>query len=124
LVISNVPGPPMPLYMAGAKLKSYYPVSIVTHGLALNITIHSYAGSLDYGFIAAKEQVPKLAHLIKCLSAAHKELVAVAIRDATALGVMETAVVKKPVVKKPLKRAIKQKVATVTPKRKVRSKNV
>jgi diacylglycerol O-acyltransferase / wax synthase len=119
LVISNVPGPPMPLYMAGAKLKSYYPVSIVTHGLALNITIHSYAGSLDYGFIAAKEQVPKLAHLIKCLVAAHQELVAVAIHDDAALGVMET-----PVAKKPVKKVVAKKPSVVVPKRKVRSKNV
>lgn len=110
LVISNVPGPPMPLYMAGAKLKSYYPVSIVTHGLALNITIHSYAGSLDYGFIAAKEQVPKLAHLIKCLMAAHQELVSVAIQAAAKIGATE-----KPIAKKP---------ANVVSKRKTRLKNV
>lgn len=120
LVISNVPGPPMPLYMAGAKLKSYYPVSIVAHGLALNITIHSYAGSLDYGFIAAKEQVPKLAHLIKCLLAAHQELLAVAIRDGAAVGATETAIAKKPAAQKP----IKKKVETAIPRRQARSKNV
>jgi diacylglycerol O-acyltransferase / wax synthase len=121
LVISNVPGPPMPLYMAGAKLKSYYPVSIVTHGLALNITIHSYAGSLDYGFIAAKEQVPKLAHLIKCLLAAHQELVAVAIHDAAEMGVTEKSVAKKSVAKK---KPIAKKPLIVVSKRKTRSKNV
>jgi diacylglycerol O-acyltransferase / wax synthase len=115
LVISNVPGPPMPLYMAGAKLKSYYPVSIVTHGLALNITIHSYAGSLDYGFIAAKEQVPKLAHLIKCLLAAHQELVAVAIHDAAETGAAETLVAKKPA-----KKVTTKKSSIVVPKRKAR----
>jgi diacylglycerol O-acyltransferase / wax synthase len=74
VVISNVPGPPVPLYMAGAKMTSYYPVSIVTHGLALNITIHSYAGNLDYGFIAAKNEVPKLGEFAKHLLAAHDEL--------------------------------------------------
>jgi diacylglycerol O-acyltransferase / wax synthase len=76
VVISNVPGPPMPLYMAGAVMTSYFPVSIVTHGLALNLTIHSYAGSLDYGLIAAKEQVPKLGDFVKHLYAAHAELMA------------------------------------------------
>jgi diacylglycerol O-acyltransferase / wax synthase len=121
LVISNVPGPPMPLYMAGAKLKSYYPVSIVTHGLALNITIHSYAGSLDYGFIAAKEQVPKLAHLIKCLLAAHQELVALAVHAAAEMGVAEASVAKKPAVKK---KPIAKKPLIVVSKRKTRSKNV
>jgi diacylglycerol O-acyltransferase / wax synthase len=119
LVISNVPGPPMPLYMAGAKLKSYFPVSIVTHGLALNITIHSYAGSLDYGFIAAKEQVPKLAHLIKCLLAAHQELLAVAIRDAVEMGATEKSVAKKPV-----KKAAVKKPSAAKPKRKAPLKNV
>jgi diacylglycerol O-acyltransferase / wax synthase len=78
LVISNVPGPPVPLYMAGAKMKSYFPVSIVTHGLALNITIHSYAGSLDYGLIAAKDQVPDLKQFVKGLESAHRELMAIA----------------------------------------------
>lgn len=78
LVISNVPGPPVPLYMAGAKMKSYFPVSIVTHGMALNITIHSYAGSLDYGLIAAKDQVPDLKQFVKGLESAHRELMAVA----------------------------------------------
>jgi diacylglycerol O-acyltransferase / wax synthase len=74
VVISNVPGPPVPLYMAGARVTSYYPVSIVTHGLALNITIHSYAGNLDYGLIAAKKEVPKLAKLTQYMQDAHQEL--------------------------------------------------
>jgi len=100
LVISNVPGPPMPLYMAAAKLKSYYPVSIVTHGLALNITIHSYAGSLDYGFIAAKEQVPKLANLIKFLNAAHDELMNLAITSAATVDLETAPVSKKGAVKR------------------------
>ncbi len=76
VVISNVPGPPLPLYMAGAKMTAYYPVSIVTHGLALNITIHSYAGMLDYGFIAAKNEVPKLEKLVEHMQDAHRELLA------------------------------------------------
>ena len=59
LVVSNVPGPPMVLYMAGAKIVHYYPVSIVTHGLGLNITVNSYAGWLEFGVIAGKEIAPK-----------------------------------------------------------------
>jgi WS/DGAT/MGAT family acyltransferase len=59
LVVSNVPGPPVDLYLAGAKLHHYYPVSIVTHGLGLNITVHSYGGSMDFGLIAARDVVPK-----------------------------------------------------------------
>lgn len=76
IVISNVPGPPVSLYMAGAAMRAYYPVSIVTHGLALNITIHSYAGSLDYGLIACKKSVPRLAQFAKHLQTAHQELLA------------------------------------------------
>jgi hypothetical protein len=57
-------------------MTAYYPVSIVTHGLALNVTIHSYAGMLDYGFIAAKDEVPKLDRLAGMLADAHAELLA------------------------------------------------
>ena len=54
VMISNVPGPPMPLYMAGAKMIHYYPVSIPYHGSALNITVHSYAGLLEFGLTACR----------------------------------------------------------------------
>ncbi len=57
VAISNVPGPPMPLFLAGAKLKHYYPVSIVTHGLAFNITVQSYAGQLEFGLTACADVV-------------------------------------------------------------------
>ena len=60
LAVSNVPGPPVPLYLAGAKFWHYFPVSIVTHGLGLNITVNSYAGWLEFGLIACKEIAPKL----------------------------------------------------------------
>jgi len=92
VVISNVPGPPMPLFMAGAALREYYPVSIVTHGLALNITIQSYAGSLDYGFIAAKDEVPKLDRLVAHLQAAHLELLQImAAQTKTQVPVVKSA---------------------------------
>lgn len=59
VIISNVPGPPISLYLAGAKLQHYYPVSIVAHGLALNITVQTYAGSLEFGITACGDIVPK-----------------------------------------------------------------
>jgi WS/DGAT/MGAT family acyltransferase len=52
LVISNVPGPQVPLYLAGARMLTFYPLSIVTHGVALNITVQTYAGSVDFGLVA------------------------------------------------------------------------
>ena len=76
VLISNVPGPPVPLFMTGARMTENYPVSIVTHGMALNLTIHSYDGSLDYGLIAAKDEVPRLGEFVKHLYAAHQELLA------------------------------------------------
>ncbi len=60
LTISNVPGPRTPLYFAGARLDNYIPVSIVTDGMGLNITVHSYLENLDFGIIAARELVPDL----------------------------------------------------------------
>jgi diacylglycerol O-acyltransferase / wax synthase len=52
VIISNVPGAPMSLYAAGAELQHLYPVSIPTHGMALNITVQSYRDELDFGLIA------------------------------------------------------------------------
>ena len=74
LAISNVPGPQVPLYLAGGELKAYYPVSIVTHGLALNITIVSYNGWLDYGLVACRKAMPDLRQFAKHLISAHREL--------------------------------------------------
>lgn len=54
VVISNVPGPSVPLYVCGARMMSFYPVSIPYHGNALNITVQSYAGTLDFGLIACR----------------------------------------------------------------------
>jgi len=54
VAISNVPGPPMTLYMAGAKMVHYFPVSIPYHGSALNITVQSYAGLLEFGLTACR----------------------------------------------------------------------
>jgi WS/DGAT/MGAT family acyltransferase len=64
LVISNVPGPQIPLYCAGAKLVANYPVSVITDGLGLNITVMSYLGHLDFGIVADREQMPDVKKLI------------------------------------------------------------
>jgi WS/DGAT/MGAT family acyltransferase len=73
LAISNVPGPPVPLYLAGARLLTFHPLSIVLHGLALNITVQSYAGIIDFGLVADSKAVPKLGDLAKALEAAFEE---------------------------------------------------
>jgi WS/DGAT/MGAT family acyltransferase len=58
VVISNVPGPREPLYLAGAELQTYFPVSAVAEGQGLNITVQSYRDHLDFGLIACRELVP------------------------------------------------------------------
>ncbi len=68
LVISNVAGPRVPLYLAGAKMLEYFPVSIIVHGLALNITVHSYLDRLDFGLIACPDAVPDLRELAHYLN--------------------------------------------------------
>ncbi len=70
LVISNVPGPPVPLYLAGARMLTFHPMSIVVHGVALNITIQTYAGSVDFGLIADKAAVPHIEELAAALQQA------------------------------------------------------
>ena len=73
LVISNVPGAPVPLYLAGAQFLSFHPLSIIMHGLALNITIQTYAGHVDFGIIADKKALPHATELAKSIEAAFKE---------------------------------------------------
>ena len=73
LAISNVPGPPVPLYLAGAKFLSFHPLSIIVHGLALNITIQTYAGHVDFGIVADKKALPHANDLAKAIEAAFKE---------------------------------------------------
>lgn len=63
VVISNVPGPEMPLYLRGWKLEATYPLSIPFHGYGLNITVQSYAGTLGFGFIGCRDTVPHLQRL-------------------------------------------------------------
>lgn len=77
LVISNVPGPPLPLYLAGARVRHNYPVSIVTHGLGLNITLQSYAGQLEFGILSCQQALADaddLSELIERAARAYSEL--------------------------------------------------
>ncbi|MGB5758323.1 MAG: wax ester/triacylglycerol synthase family O-acyltransferase [Acidimicrobiales bacterium] len=64
VVISNVPGPRQPLYFAGAKLDHYIPVSTISNGMGLNITVHSYEDQLDFGLVADRDLVPDLWDLV------------------------------------------------------------
>ena len=78
VAISNVPGPQVPLYLAGAQMKTFFPVSIITHGLALNITVQTYCGRIDFGIVACKEAVPDLHDFATAITGGFDELVALA----------------------------------------------
>jgi WS/DGAT/MGAT family acyltransferase len=58
LCISNVPGPNVPAYLCGARLLAHYPLSVVTDGQGLNITVVGYLGRLHFGLVACRELVP------------------------------------------------------------------
>jgi len=60
LIVSNVPGPPVPLYCAGARVVGVYPMGPILEGAGLNLTVLSNMGSVDFGAIACRELVPDL----------------------------------------------------------------
>jgi diacylglycerol O-acyltransferase / wax synthase len=74
LGISNVPGPPEPLYFNGARLEAMFPLSLLLHGNALNITCLSYAGTLNFGLTGARETLPHLQRLAIYMGEAVEEL--------------------------------------------------
>jgi diacylglycerol O-acyltransferase / wax synthase len=74
LVISNVPGPRQPLYLAGAQMQASFPVSVVVDGVGLNITVMSYRDHLDFGIVADREQVDDAWALLDALGGALEQL--------------------------------------------------
>ena len=78
LIVSNVPGPDFPLYLAGAEMVSGYPLGPVMDGIGVNITIMSYRGVLYWGIISCPETMPKVWHLAAGIPLALDELLAAA----------------------------------------------
>ncbi|TAG84390.1 MAG: wax ester/triacylglycerol synthase family O-acyltransferase [Burkholderiales bacterium] len=78
VVISNVPGPQVPLYLSGARMMTFYPVSIIVHSIALNVTVQTYCGNVYFGVIACKKAVPDLAKFTDAMHAGFDELIALA----------------------------------------------
>jgi diacylglycerol O-acyltransferase len=65
LVVSNVPGPRSPLFIAGARLEAHYPVSAVVDGVGLNMTVMSYLDHMDFGVVADRDQIPDVWPLVQ-----------------------------------------------------------
>lgn len=60
VVVSNVPGPPVPIYLGGARMEGIYPVSAIADGVGLNVTLFSYRDDLQLGLVADREMVPDI----------------------------------------------------------------
>jgi diacylglycerol O-acyltransferase / wax synthase len=80
--ISNVPGPAQPLYFNGSRLDALFPLSLLLHGNALNITCVSYAGTLNFGFTGARDTLPHLQRLAIYMSDAVEEISVILLPDA------------------------------------------
>jgi WS/DGAT/MGAT family acyltransferase len=74
LVVSNVPGPQFPLHCAGARLVANHPVSVITDGMGLNISVMSYDGHMDFGIVADRDQMPDLWSMLDRLRESLEEL--------------------------------------------------
>jgi hypothetical protein len=60
VIVSNVPGPPVPLYVAGGRVLGIYPMGPLLPGAGVNITMLSNMGSVDMGIIADRDRVPEV----------------------------------------------------------------
>jgi hypothetical protein len=77
LVVSNVPGPPIPLYCAGARMLAHYPVSVITDGVGLNITVMSYMDKVDVGIVADHDSIEDAWTMMESMENALDELMEV-----------------------------------------------
>jgi pyruvate/2-oxoglutarate dehydrogenase complex dihydrolipoamide acyltransferase (E2) component len=86
LIVSNVRGPDVPLYMAGARLVNYSPISIAIDGVGLNVTGFSYAGTMWICAVSCRDMLPDPAFFADCLRGSFAQL-----RDAAAARAAEAA---------------------------------
>jgi WS/DGAT/MGAT family acyltransferase len=106
LIVSNVRGPDVPLYMAGAQLVNYSPISIAIDGIGLNVTGFSYNGTMWICAVSCREMMPDPARFAECLRSSFEELrdaaasYAAAAADEPALGEDDAAAPARPVRKR------------------------
>ncbi len=76
LVVSNVPGPQVPLYLLGCEVKAMYPLGPIFHGSGLNVTAMSLQGKLDVGLISCRDLLPDLWEMADEFAVVMEELLA------------------------------------------------
>jgi WS/DGAT/MGAT family acyltransferase len=96
LIVSNVRGPDAPLYMAGAQLVNYSPISIPIDGMGLNVTGFSCAGTMWICAVSCREMMPDPAFFAECLRSSFEELKQAAARHADAIEAAAEAAVARP----------------------------
>ena len=74
VVVSNIPGPDVPLWWAGARVVGMYPLGPILEGVGLNVTVVSYSGTLYVGVVGCRELVPEVDHIGRLLGEAFAEL--------------------------------------------------
>ncbi|MEI6620874.1 MAG: wax ester/triacylglycerol synthase family O-acyltransferase, partial [Actinomycetes bacterium] len=90
IVISNIPGPNIPVYLAGAQMLHYYPVSTLPEGQGMNITVVGYLDELHFGLVACRDTVPDIEVVADALVAELAELLlTVSTATATAPAVVD-----------------------------------
>ena len=94
LIVSNVRGPDVPLYMAGARLVNYAPISIAVDGMGLNVTGFSYHGTMWICAVSCRDMLPDPAFFADCLRESFAELKAAAEHHATQAAAPPAAPVK------------------------------
>lgn len=113
-VISNVPGPARDLYFSGCRLEQFYPISLIPHGQALNITVVSYSGQFNVAFTGDHDALPSMQRLSVYTGDALEELeVLLGVKKASGTG--KAAAVK---AEKPAKASPASKTAVRKPRAK------
>jgi diacylglycerol O-acyltransferase / wax synthase len=74
MIVSNIPGPQIPLYVLGARVLDFYPILPLAANQGLEVAIISYAGKMCWGFSADYELVPDLRNFVKMIEASFAEL--------------------------------------------------
>jgi diacylglycerol O-acyltransferase len=111
LVISNVPGPPVPLYFMGALIEALYPLGPVFHGAGLNVTVMSNNGRVNVGIIACRESMPDVEDLVRRFPAELARLKAAVAEIGKPTPVRPTTAKKKPAKKTAAKKTAAKKPA-------------